>query len=46
MNLVPSLKCTFCGDHGETLEHRLKSCAHTKNFSLSVIFWLNTYNMK
>ena len=46
MNLVPSLMCTFCGDHEETLEHLLISCAFTKNFWLSVISWLNTYNMK
>ena len=46
MNLVPSPTCTFCGDHEETLEHLLISCACTKNFWLSVILWLNTYNMK
>ena len=46
MNLVPSPMCTFCGDHEETLEHLLISCTYTKNFWLSVISWLNTYNMK
>ena len=46
MNLVPSPMCTFCGDHEETLEHLLISCTYTKNFRLSVISWLNTYNMK
>ena len=46
MNLVPSPMCTFCGDHEETLEHLLISCACTKNFWLSFISWLNTYNMK
>ena len=45
MNLVPSPMCTFCGDHEETLEHLLISCTYTKNFWLSVISWLNTYNM-
>ena len=43
MNLVPSQMCTFCG---ETLEHLLISCAYTKNFWLSVISWLSTYNLK
>ena len=38
--------CTFCGDHEETLEHLLISCAYTKNFWLSVISWLINYNMK
>ena len=46
MKLVPSPLCTFCGDHEETLEHLLINCAYTKNFWLSVISWLNTYNMK
>ena len=46
MNLVPSPMCTFCGDHEETLEHLLVSSAYTKIFSLSVISWLITYNMK
>ena len=46
MNLVPSPMCTFCGDHEETLEHLLVSCAYTKIFWLSVISWLITYNMK
>ena len=46
MNLVPTPMCTFCGDHEETLEHLLISCAYTKTFWLSVISWLNTYNMK
>ena len=46
INLVPSPMGTFCGDHEETLEHLLISCAYTKNFWLSVISWLNTYNMK
>jgi len=46
MNLVPSPMCTFCGDHEATLEHLLISCTYTKNFWLSIISWLNTYNMK
>ena len=46
MDLVPSPMCTFCGDHEETLEHLLVSCAYTKIFWLSVISWLITYNMK
>ena len=46
MNLVPSPMCTFCGDHEETLEHLLVSCAYTKIFWLSAISWLITYNMK
>ena len=43
MNLVPSPMCTFCGDHEETLEHLLVSCAYTRIFWLSVISWLITY---
>ena len=46
MNLVPSPMCTFCGDHEETPEHLLVSCAYTKIFWLSVTSWLITYNMK
>ena len=46
VNLVPSPMCTFCGDHKETLEHLLVSCAYTKIFWLSVISWLINYNMK
>ena len=46
MNSVPSPMCTFCGDHEETLELLLNSCARSRNFWLSVISWLNTYNMK
>ena len=42
MNLVPSPMCTFCGDHEETLEHLLVSCAYTRIFWLSVISWLIT----
>ena len=46
MNLVPSPVCTFCGDHEEPIEHLLISCTCTRNFWLSVISWLNTYNMR
>ena len=46
MNLVPSAPlCAFCGDHEKTLENLLISYANTKTL-LSVICWLNTYNMK
>ena len=46
VNLVSSPVCTFCGDHEETLEHLLINFTYTKNFWLSVISWLNNYNMK
>ena len=46
MNLVSSPVCTFCGDHEETIEHLLISCTYSKTIWLSVISWLDTYNMK
>ena len=45
-NSVPSPMHTFCGDHKETLEHLLVSCAYSKIFWLPVISWLITNNMK
>ena len=46
MKLVPSPLCTFCGDHEETLEHLFINCTFSKKFWLSVITWLNGYDMK
>ena len=43
---VPSPLCTFCGDHEETLEHLFINCTFSKKFWLSVITWLNGYDMK
>ena len=46
LDIVPFQMCTFCEDHEEALEHLLVSCAYAKNFWLSVISQLNTFNMK
>ena len=45
MKLVPSPMCTFCRDHEESLEHLLIYCHYTKIFGLSVISWLNSYDI-
>ena len=46
MKLVPSLLCTYCGDHEETLDHLLVKCVYTKEVWSATTSWLNNHNIQ